>query len=745
MMIQDSRFKIQKIAGRFFSIVFLSVLLVAMLLSVAYSAENAKAQPTKVKIIKTVDSLATDTAKVQVAPAGEAATAPSPSQPTTPATATETVETTQLPPVLKVQNDFIYFEVNPGPTETGRFSIESIKGDPSTESDDYKILIYGRPRPWTSFTTMRVDGVDYVFGGTTKKRSGRSAKYGEVTEPPHLDGTNAVVTKCKIGGLEVTQRLQIASGPESGLLDSIKISYSIRNTDDKPHRAALRIMLDTLLGTNDGAPLKVGEKNITAETKLVGEGVVDYWVAFDSLENPGVVARGTLKGEGLTAPDEVIFANWGKFADHPFEVPFVEGQSFVREGEDELDSATALYWKEQEIAPSGEMKFATMYGIDYLHVVGKVLILGANPFLGKWSTAKNQIRPRTLYAYVGNLAKFELKDVKVTVKLPEGIKLVDGESALREIGTLAPGEERTVGWRIVPVAFRAGEKKIRIEARSAEVESVMMKTRATLLSPPGIEARIETPGALTNEEGKRYGPANPFEMRLVCRNRGESPIDNLKIKLSLPDGLVLPLVHSPVQSFIRLEGLETIVFTWKVIATGDRSGKLQYSALITSDSTEPKNVVGTLEVPAMPTKIEWIGVPKSTSTRVIFPAEIFINSVRGLQRAEFSVEFDPKILQVIRVSQGTVFVEGGTALGWMEPNIDNTAGRVSGIIGVRGLSPFTGSGSLAVVHFTTRDEGKSDLVISGLNLTDYNGNPIKYILDNTSIEVKKPAEAGGNK
>ncbi|MEW6201034.1 MAG: hypothetical protein AB1546_03600 [bacterium] len=714
--------------------VWVSAFIVIMMMSfcVAYCQERKETQTTEIKILS-----AEPGSEEKISAATATAPVPYPSESAESAATTETTEATPLPSVLKVQNDIVYFEVNPGPTETGRFSIESVRGDPATESDDNKILIYGRPRPWTSFTTVRVDGVDYVFGGTTRKRSGRSAKYGEVIEQPHVEGTNAVVTKFRIAGLEVTQRLEIAGGLESGLLDSVKITYGIRNTDDKQHRVGLRIMLDTLLGTNDGAPFKVGENNITTETRLAGDGIVDYWVAFDSLENPGVVARGTLKGEGLTRPDEVIFANWGKFADNVFDAPFAEGQSFTREGEEEMDSAIALYWNESEIHPGAEHRFVTMYGIDYLHVVGDTLTLGANPYLGKWSTAKNQIRPRTLYAYVGNLSDFEFKDVKVSLELPDGVSLVRGESATREIGVLASGEERTVGWRIVPVAFRGGDQKIRIEARSAEVESVKMDTVVTLLSPPGIEAKVEAPEAMTVIEGKRYGPSNPFEIRLVCRNRGESPIDNLTVRLVLPDGLVLPIVHRPVQSFGRLEGYEAIVFAWKVIATGDKSGKLHYSVLITSDSTEPEIVERTLEVPAMPTKIEWLGVPKAATPKVIFPAEIFINSVRGLKGAEFSVEFNPDVLQVIRVSQGTVFVESGTTLGWEEPQIDNTAGKVSGIAGVRGGSVFSGSGSLAIVHFATRGEGRSQLAVSGLNMSGADGKAVEYILENAVIEVKK--------
>ncbi|MFH1537795.1 MAG: hypothetical protein ABIH66_02480, partial [bacterium] len=59
------------------------------------------------------------------------------------------VEEIVLAPLVTISNDFIHLEVNPGPNEAGRFSIETVRGDPTVDTDDKKILIYGRPRPWT--------------------------------------------------------------------------------------------------------------------------------------------------------------------------------------------------------------------------------------------------------------------------------------------------------------------------------------------------------------------------------------------------------------------------------------------------------------------------------------------------------------------------------------------------------------------------------------------------------------------
>lgn len=670
------------------------------------------------------------------APAATATAIPPAATATALPPATSAVEP-ELKPTEKIKNDFIFFEINPGPGETGRFSIETIGGDPTVDSDNNKILIYGRPRPWTSFTTFKIDGEDYVFGGQTKKRAGRGAKYGEVIESAKALEGGSAITKCRIAGLDVTQRLDITGGPVSGMLDTIRITYVVSNPTDQPKEVSARVVLDTLLGSNDGAPFRVGLRDVTMETKLAGGQIPEFWVAFDSLENPGVVARGTLRGENLTAPDEVLFSNWGKLADNPFDVPHEPGKSFLREGEEEMDSATALFWRNRTVRPGGEVRFVTMYGIDYLNVVGDVLNIGSTPYLGKWRTGRNQIRPYTLYVFVGNNAGFDLTKVKVRLNLPKGIELAPGEDMEKSFDTLKPGDERTVGWLIQPAPFSDGDRKITISASSAEVEKVEMTTRVTLLSPPGVDAKIEAPDALTLVNGKEYGPANPFEVRLSCRNKGESPIDNLRVELALPAGLSFPAIIDAAQTFPRLEGRETIVFTWKVIANGEGGGKLPINVTITSDSTEKAAAGKTITVPPMPTKIEWAGVPRAAGLKVIFPAELFMNAVHDMKGAEFAVQFNPDVLTAIRVSQGTAFVESGAASQWREPEIDNRRGLVTGFAASRTDSPFNGNGSLAVIHFATKAPGLSEIKLIDLRLISSKDKTIEAVVEDAAIEVNE--------
>src|SRR3989339_722475 len=74
--------------------------------------------------------------------------------------------------LLSIENEFIKIIVNNEVNDTGRFAIETTSGNPKMPGDDNQPLIYGRPKPWTSYTTFQIDNKSYVFGGNTKKRAG---------------------------------------------------------------------------------------------------------------------------------------------------------------------------------------------------------------------------------------------------------------------------------------------------------------------------------------------------------------------------------------------------------------------------------------------------------------------------------------------------------------------------------------------------------------------------------------------
>ncbi|HEX2951446.1 MAG TPA: cellulosome anchor protein, partial [Armatimonadota bacterium] len=78
---------------------------------------------------------------------------------------------------VSLKNEFIRVVVNQGPNEAGRFSVDTTGGDPTRPASKGQQLIYGGNTPWTSFTTVRIDNTNYVFGGKTSRRAGLNANY----------------------------------------------------------------------------------------------------------------------------------------------------------------------------------------------------------------------------------------------------------------------------------------------------------------------------------------------------------------------------------------------------------------------------------------------------------------------------------------------------------------------------------------------------------------------------------------
>jgi hypothetical protein len=65
--------------------------------------------------------------------------------------------------IISLDNGYIKYTLN---KKTGGFSIHTLKGHPQKKYDDNIPLLYqdDRNSTETSFTTVRIDGEDYIFG-----------------------------------------------------------------------------------------------------------------------------------------------------------------------------------------------------------------------------------------------------------------------------------------------------------------------------------------------------------------------------------------------------------------------------------------------------------------------------------------------------------------------------------------------------------------------------------------------------
>jgi len=400
---------------------------------------------------------------------------------------------------VTMENEFVRVVVNNGPDEVGRFSIKTTGGDPSRPASKNQHLIFGVNAPWTSYTTVLVDGVKYGFGGATQRRAGQTAQYGTVVTPPTKTDAG-ITTTYRVGEIEVTQDLTFVRGLSTRMLDTVGIRYRLTNKGAAAHKVGLRVMLDTMCGSNDGAPIRAGGSDaVTRALPLGGAAVPDYWQAFDNLTNPTVVSQGSLRGGELTAPDKVLFADWGTLADEPWDPALEPGQGFIRKGEADPDTATALFWGPDTLDADQSVTYTTDYGIGDVSIKAGKLALGLTA-PAETTFEYERTEPFTITAYMQNTGGYEGKNVVMTLALPAGLTLLDG--SLKHTYTLLKTDDTVQeSWRVQINGKQDGKQQITLSATSDNIEDNKSARDILLDVPPStvkFVPRVQSVPVVTN-------------------------------------------------------------------------------------------------------------------------------------------------------------------------------------------------------------------------------------------------------
>lgn len=249
----------------------------------------------------------------------------------------------------RVRNEFIEIAVTdkyPGTNLT-----IGTTGGLETPLDDNQSLLNGHPYPIMSYTTIRIDNLNYRF----------SSKEGNAISPPTLapDG-KGIVRTWEARQIEVIQttRLVVSEWASQPREDTALLEYLLINRDSRPHEVGLRILFDTKLGETDGAPIDIpyyGESNF--ERDFV-ESMPPWWTA-KSIENNQITfsAQGTLQDFGATVPDRFVIGRYQKIMPHKWDYTVEPGEVYTS------DSAVAMWWFPRFIAPGESLRIATYYGL----------------------------------------------------------------------------------------------------------------------------------------------------------------------------------------------------------------------------------------------------------------------------------------------------------------------------------------------------------------------------------------------
>ncbi|MCK4260487.1 MAG: cellulosome anchor protein [Halanaerobiales bacterium] len=635
---------------------------------------------------------------------------------------------------LRLGNEYIEIVVNGNEENMGRFAVDITGGNPIAPGDDNEPLIYGRPKPWTSFSTIFLDGEYYVFGGKTEQRAGRDGKYGEMTVPPMImkeGDQNGIITTAAFGSLEVEQILTFSKSSTTGLYDTALIKYRFTNHDEVRHKMGLRVMLDTMLGTNDGAPFRVGEKAITTDAFFIKGSLPDFLQAFDSISSPKVTAQGTIKGPDVTTPDKVYFADWGSMADGLWSFDFDPGEEFWRAGEFELDSAIALFWAPEYLEPGETKIYVTKYGLGGITVVPGLLSLGVtSPAEVIFDT---QTRSFPVVAYIENTSEIVAKDVTAQIQLPSSFAVVGGTTK-KVLGNMESGSTGQVAWEVMPVKGKTLPDRIvyKVKVDASNTDDNQAERLVSFTPPPSFKTWLEFPESLTASD-EQLEP-NPFELTLHMKNAGGSPAYEVHSLVILPPGLSFAEKEKMSKYIGTLKPGESYMIPWKIKASDMVSGKLNFGLELRSLNSPKISLIGSIMIPELKSKVYMVPLKEEIKVGEYFGVQLRAGNISEMNQLILHLSYDTEIARAMYVSRGTIFVLGGEPLPWVDPVIDREKGVITGISGDLSRSSEK-SGILAEVYFKALKPGPLKISFAEVMITDGTGNNSIFSMEDLEIQI----------
>ena len=483
---------------------------------------------------------------------------------------------------LSFKNEFIQIIVNNTTPDMGRFAIETTLGDPKNPFDDDAPLIFGRPLPWTSYTTIYIDEKAYIFGGKNPKlfkRKGKTVHFGKVISQKYSN--QEIVTVCQFGDVIVTQTLRFFRSSGTRVNDAAQIAYTIDNQGEKEARIGLRMMLDTKLGSNDGAPFRLGNLSITSEKLFHKEEVYDYWQAFDSFSIPKVVSQGTLKDSRLTPPSKLYLANWGTLVDSPWVIDYEENRSFLRDGEVEQDTALALYWEPTLVLPATTRYIATAYGLGGVNLSPGELSLGLSAPKALYVNGKNDA---LVMGYILNSGGYDSQNTVATFEFPDGVSLLNGKSRI-ELGVLKVGETYQIPLKIkTSTGIKPFHGKISFSVESSTLDNNKISQSFSIITPPQFTASLKA------EPVPSQSIYIPVE--LTVTNPSKFPIYSVQGSVARSESYEVPPFEQLIKTVSILPPRSSKSLIWLVQPS--QSGQPVPIDLHYQSNTQEKNLISTV-------------------------------------------------------------------------------------------------------------------------------------------------------
>ena len=378
---------------------------------------------------------------------------------------------------------------------------------------DGPILLYGHPDPWSSATTIQIDGVDYW--------NYSSELWGTMITPPITTGLQNITVWDFPNNIRLKQALTIVQGSTSGNYDTGEIRYTVTNNDATSHNIAIRIMLDTMLGLNDGAPFRVpGTGAVTTDREWFSTTMPPYYQAFDDLYNPTVQSQGTLIGGNAIKPDRFVTTCWAYIKESPWYYDIVPDRDYYW-GDYGYDSAVGIYWFPVTLQPGESKDFVTYYGLGGIDIdIQPPLVVGLSAPTGLvFLNGTASGNPFSLSVYLSNSSPGVTQTavgITTSLNLPSGLILPGGENALHNIPDMVIGAEQYTSYNIEASSNAAGSRTYSLTVTATNITTKTVQKDIYLFGINTVPLNKAVVSASLNTVTAQFNvPMNPATINIT--------------------------------------------------------------------------------------------------------------------------------------------------------------------------------------------------------------------------------------
>jgi len=229
--------------------------------------------------------------------------------------------------------------------DTGKFSLYYLE---DLKKNSYTSLFFERD-PRTSSLGLLVDNKILTLGPTSRF---------EQTTERTVDGARFIWVSSQ---LRVTETFRFIKSRQRGLVDAVEIEIHVRNDGRGVSEVGVHLLIDTYLGEDGKAHFISSDgEEIRSETEYSST-MPAFWVSpEDSDQFDGLL--GMLKGEGISRPERVVFANWKRLNEELWNLNVRSDRNFNLPPYSINDSAVCYFYGRRRLASGDNIKVSTVLG-----------------------------------------------------------------------------------------------------------------------------------------------------------------------------------------------------------------------------------------------------------------------------------------------------------------------------------------------------------------------------------------------